>query len=138
MFRHTLKMKKVITILATFILVGSAAAVTNLFPNGNFDSPAGVATPWVEAFGGGTTTYSYPTTGGNPAGYGRMNNASGWGIWVGGAAPPLALGDYGLVAGGTYTFVMDMRNFVGTGVGKTRAFLRGRGGSRRLRSLRQN
>ena len=31
------------------------AAVTNLFPNGNFSSPAGAN--WVEVFGGGTTTY---------------------------------------------------------------------------------
>ena len=47
-----------------------------------------------------------------------MTNTSGWGIWVGGASTPLALGDYGLVAGGSYTFVMDMKNIVGTGIGK--------------------
>ena len=94
------------------------ATVTNLFPNGGFDAPAGTNTPWVEVFGGGTTTYSYPTSGGNPAGYGRMNNASGWGIWVGGEPTPLPLVSYGLVAGGTYTFVMDMKNFSGTGIGK--------------------
>ncbi len=119
MFSLLILMKKFIVTIATFAVVSFAnAAVTNLFPNGNFDSPAGVATPWVEVFGGGTTTYNYPTTGGNPSGFGRMNNASGWGIWVGGAATPLPLGDYGLVAGGTYTFVMDMKNFVGTSVGK--------------------
>jgi beta-glucanase (GH16 family) len=119
MIGRPFEMKKFIAILASLVLVASAnAQVTNLFPNGNFDSPAGSATPWVEVFGGGTTTYSYPTTGGNPNGYGRMNNSSGWGIWVGGATTPLALGDYGLVAGGTYTFVMDMKNFVGTGIGK--------------------
>ena len=101
------------------LVVGCAdAAVTNLFPNGNFDSPAGTNAPWVEVFGGGTTTYSYPTSGGNPGGYGRMNNASGWGIWVGGEPTPLSLASYGLVAGGTYTFVMDMKNFAGTGIGK--------------------
>jgi hypothetical protein len=70
-------MKKTIATLVTLLVVGFAeAAVTNLFPNGDFDSPAGVATPWIEASGGGTTTYSYPTTGGNPGGYGRLNNAS--------------------------------------------------------------
>ena len=119
MFNHSSLMKKTFLTLTMLLLVGSAnAAVTNLFPNGNFDSPAGVATPWVEVFGGGTTTYSYPTTGGNPGGFGRMNNASGWGIWVGGEPTPLSLSSLGLVAGGTYTFVMDMKNFAGTGIGR--------------------
>ncbi len=119
MMSQSFDMKKRFAILAVLMTLGYAnAAVTNLFPNGNFDSPAGVATPWVEVFGGGTTTYSYPTTGGNPNGFGRMNNSSGWGIWVGGEPTALSLSSLGLVAGGTYTFVMDMKNFVGTGVGK--------------------
>lgn len=112
-------MKKIVASFAMLLLAGFAnAAVTNLFPNGNFDSPAGTASPWVEGFGGGTTTYSYPTSGGNPGGYGRMNNTSGWGIWVGGEPTPLSLASLGLVAGGTYTFVMDMKNITGTGIGK--------------------
>lgn len=101
------------------LMVGYAnAAVTNLFPNGSFDSPAGTGAPWVEVFGGGTTTYGYPISGGNPGGYGIMTNSSGWGIWVGGATTPLPLSSLGLVAGGTYTFVMDMKNIAGTGIGK--------------------
>ena len=119
MFNHSSLMKKTFLTLTMLLLVGSAnAAVTNLFPNGNFDSPAGVATPWVEVFGGGTTTYGYPTSGGNLSGYGIMTNSSGWGIWVGGATTPLSLSSLGLVAGGTYTFVMDMKNFAGTGIGR--------------------
>jgi beta-glucanase (GH16 family) len=96
------------------------AAVTNLFPNGNFDAPAGTNAPWLEVFGGGTTTYSYPTSGGNPNGYGVMTNASGWGIWVGQLSPTAgyALAPLGLVAGGNYNFVMDMKNFSGTSIGK--------------------
>ncbi len=129
MFCHRFGMKKIITVLAASLLLGSAnAAVTNLFPNGNFDSPAGSPGAWVEGFGSGTTTFSYPTTGGNPGGYGRMNNSSGWGIWVGGSATPLLLGDYGMVAGGTYTFLMDMKNFVGTGIGKLKIESWGPGG----------
>ncbi len=113
------RVKKLIACFALLRLVGGAdAAVTNLFPNGNFDSPAGTNAPWVEVFGGGTTTYSYPISGGNPGGYGIMSNSSGWGIWVGGAATPLSLASLGLVASGTYTFVMDMRNIAGTGIGK--------------------
>ena len=112
-------MKKLITILATFILVGSVAAVTNLFPNGNFDSPAGVATPWITASSGGTT-WGYPTSGGNPNGYGVMTNTSGWGIWVGQTSTTAGytLASLGLVAGSNYNFVMDMKNFSGTGIGK--------------------
>jgi beta-glucanase (GH16 family) len=120
-FRRSMLMKKVIVAIATLLMVGSTnAAVTNLFPNGNFDSPAGVATPWLEIFGGGTTTYSYPTNGGNPGGYGRMNNSSGWGIWVGqiSSTAGYAIAPLGLVAGGNYNFVMDMKNFSGSGVGK--------------------
>jgi beta-glucanase (GH16 family) len=96
------------------------AAVTNLFPNGNFDSPAGTNAPWLEVFGGGTTTYGYPTSGGNPNGYGVMTNTSGWGIWVGQLSPTAgyALAPLGLVAGGNYNFVMDMKNFSGTSIGK--------------------
>jgi beta-glucanase (GH16 family) len=96
------------------------AAVTNLFPNGNFDSPAGTNAPWLEVFGGGTSTYGYPTSGGNPNGYGVMTNTSGWGIWVGQLSPTAgyALAPLGLVAGGNYNFVMDMKNFSGTSIGK--------------------
>ena len=114
-------MKKALVAVVTLWVVCCAnAAVTNLFPNGDFDSPAGVATPWIEVFGGGVTTYSYPTTGGNPGGFGIMTNSSGWGIWVGQASPTAgyAIGPLGLVAGGTYDFVMDMKNFSGTGIGK--------------------
>jgi beta-glucanase (GH16 family) len=112
-------MRKITASFALLVLAGYAnAAVTNLFPNGNFDSPAGTNAPWLEVFGGGTTTYGYPVSGGNPGGYGIMTNSSGWGIWVGGAATPLSLASLGLVAGGTYTFVMDMKNLAGTGIGK--------------------
>ena len=129
MFRRSILMKKAIATLATLLLVGSVnAAVTNLFPNGNFDSPAGSPAPWIEVFGAGTTTYSYPVTGGNPAGFGRMTNSSGWGIWVGGEPTALPLASYGLVAGGTYTFVMDMKNFSGTGIGKLKIESWGPGG----------
>lgn len=112
-------MKTTVASLAMLLMLGVASAsVTNLFPNGNFDSPAGTNAPWDEVFGGGTTTYSYPTSGGNPGGYGIMNNLNGWGIWVGGEPTPLSLASLGLVAGGTYTFVMDMKNISGTGIGK--------------------
>ena len=113
-------MKKAIVTFLTMLVVGFAeAAVTNLFPNGDFDSPAGVATPWIEA-NGGSTTYGYPTSGGNPNGYGVMTNTSSWGIWVGqiSVTAGYSLASLGLVAGSNYNFVMDMKNFSGTGIGK--------------------
>jgi beta-glucanase (GH16 family) len=120
MFCQSIRMKKVIAMFAVLLVVGPAnAAVTNLFPNGNFDSPAGVATPWIPVSSGGTA-YGYPTSGGNPNGYGVMTNTSGWGIWVGQTSPTAgySLASLGLVAGGNYNFVMDLKNFSGTAVAK--------------------
>jgi len=91
-------------------VVQGHSQITSLFPNGDFDSPAGARGTWVEA--GGGTTWSYPTTGGNPNGYGVMNGAGGWGIWVGGNTTPLPIAPMGLVAGETYTFVQDMKTIV--------------------------
>jgi hypothetical protein len=86
-----------------------------LFPNGDFDHPAGTNAPWVETFGGGTPTYSYPTTGGNPNGYGVIDMTSdptGWAIWVGGNTTPLPLAPMGMIPGNTYNFVQDMISIV--------------------------
>jgi hypothetical protein len=69
-------MKKVIVSLAVVAMVGIAKADTAvLFPNGHFDSPAGGPGDWLEVSGG--VTYSYPTTGGNPNGYGVMTDTGG-------------------------------------------------------------
>ena len=107
------------------LLLGARTAqadTTNLFPNGGFDSPAGAGggnAGWVEVFGGGTTAYAYPLTGGNPGSYGIMDNtaapAGSWAIWVGGNADPLPISPMGLVAGGTYNFVLDMKTFTSGG-----------------------
>jgi hypothetical protein len=105
------QMKKLFAIIATAAVaaVASAQTVTNLFPDGDFDHPAGTNGPWVET--GGGTVWSYPTTGGNPGGYGVMDGTLGWGIWVGGNTTPLPLGPLGLVAGNSYDFTMDMNQF---------------------------
>jgi hypothetical protein len=109
-------MKKVIVSLAVVAMVGIAKADTAvLFPNGDFDSPAGGPGDWLEVSGG--VTYSYPTTGGNPNGYGVMTDTGGWGIWVGGAATPISLASLGLTAGQTYNFVQDMKILSGSSIG---------------------
>jgi hypothetical protein len=112
------RMKKLFASLAIAALAGIANAdITHLFPNGDFDHPAGTNTPWVEV--GGGTTWSYPTTGGNPGGYGVMNGTGGWGIWVGGNTTPLPIAPMGLVAGNTYNFVQDMMSIVDNGGGNS-------------------
>lgn len=112
-------MKK-LAILAVLALASAAQAalVTNLFPNGDF-SNGGPTPDWVEVSGDGSFVFSYPASGGNPDGYGVIDNTGGggWGIWVGGNDTPLPLASLGLVPGMTYTFVQDMKVLAGTNTG---------------------
>jgi len=107
-------MKKLLVLLAILAMAGSAEAV--LFLDGDFSAGQG---SWLEV-GNMVPGYSYPATGGNPGGYGIMDDtgATGkWGIWVGEAMPDMALASLGLTAGQTYTFHQDMIEFVeGSGV----------------------
>ena len=108
-------MRPLLASIALAALVGAANGQTTvLFPNGDFDHPAGAAAPWVETYGGGVAVYSYPTTGGNPNGYGVIDaTATGtWAIWVGGNSTPLPIAPMGLVAGNTYYFVQDMKSII--------------------------
>jgi hypothetical protein len=116
-------MKSLIKSITLGALLGVAASVradtTNLFPNGNF-STAGPTADWVEVSGFGTFIFSYPTTGGNPGGYGVINNSAPpdfYGIWVNGDTTPLTLASLGLNAGQNYTFVQDMKLVSGTDIG---------------------
>lgn len=102
------------------IAMAGIASGATLFPNGDFNSPAGAKGPWVEASGAGSFLFSYPTTGGNPNGYGIIDNTGGgeYGLWVGGdLAPYLTLSSLGLTAGRTYTFVQDMKIISGPSIG---------------------
>jgi hypothetical protein len=85
-------------------------------PNPGFEVLNGAS--WSPVFGGGSTTFTYPTTGGNPGGYGVMTNNGGWGIWVANGNTPLTLGQLSLTAGQTYNFSVDMKIFSGTNLGK--------------------
>ena len=125
-------MKKIITSLTMAAMVGMAQAqTTNLVPNGDF-SAGGPTTNWVEVSGGGSFVFSYPATGGNPNGYGVIDNSGGggWGIWVNGDATPLTLGSLGLTSGNTYTFKADMEIISGANIGGFKVdFFGGPGGS---------
>jgi hypothetical protein len=112
-------LKKIIAALAMAATVGLAQAqTTNLFPNGDF-SNGGPTADWVENNGGGSYVYSYPSSGGNPGGYGIIDNTGGggYGIWVGGNVTPISLDSMGLTAGTPYTFVMDMKIISGSSIG---------------------
>ena len=94
---------------------GSVPLVPGI-PNPGFEQPNGAT--WSPVFGGGTTTYTYPSTGGNPGGYGVMTNTGGWGIWVANGNSPLTLGQLSLTVGQTYNFTVDMKILSGTNLGK--------------------
>ena len=115
---YTKTMKTIIRklILCATLLGASTSvhAAPVLFPNGDFDN--GNAS-WTEVFGGGTTTYTYPDSGGNPGGYGTMNNSGGWGIWVGNGDAQITLASLNLTAGETYNFFQDMTVLSGSNVG---------------------
>lgn len=88
-------------------------------PNPGFEIPGGAG--WSAVSGGGTTTFSYPTSGGNPGGYGIMNNTSGWAVFVSNGNNLLTIGPGGqlpLTAGTTATFAMDMKILSGANIGK--------------------
>ena len=88
--------------------------------NGDFSN--GV-TSWEEvpsaADNPGNFVFTYPSTGGNPDGYGVIthSNNDGFGIWVGNDGQPLTLASLGLEAGKTYNFTQDMIVLSGNSIG---------------------
>jgi hypothetical protein len=114
------KMKKIIASLAIVAMVGIARAMdtTNYVPDGQFESPNGDVGPWQNMFGG--DAISFPSTGGNPNGCVQIADAGSYG-GIAYVNPPASnqptLASLGLVAGQTYTFVMDMQIVSGSGIG---------------------
>ena len=77
---------------------GSTFAAPVLLPNGDFEAGNSL---WSEDFGDGIYVYQYPATGGNPNGYGIIDNTGGggpgsYGIWVANGTAVIPLGDLGL------------------------------------------
>lgn len=114
------RMKRVIASLAVLAMVGIANATntTNYVPDGDFESPNGDVGPWLNQFGG--DAISFLATGGNPDGCVQISDAGSYGgiAYVnppGSTQPTLA--SLGLVAGHTYTFVMDMQIVSGSSIG---------------------
>ena len=100
---------------ATVALTASASSMAfNLVPNGDFESGG-------DSFGqdaGGGAAISFESTGGNTGGYMQFDNTSAaWGgVGISTDDPAGALlADFGVVAGGTYDFQVDINVFSGSG-----------------------
>lgn len=108
-----------LSLVTSVVLSLGVGAAVGPIPNGKFDTPAGAAGAWLPVSGGGTFNYSYPTTGGNPGGFGIISNpgGAGFGIWVGNNGNPITLSSIGLTAGKAYTFQVDMKIISGTRIG---------------------
>ena len=112
-------MQKLTFALVLIALATVASAQFALIPNGDFSSPEG------QQWTGNTSdaSISFPASGGHPGGYGLIDSvgrSAGWGgvlVQEGGTGPYRATGDgislatLGLVAGETYTFQWEMKNF---------------------------
>ncbi|MDB4504533.1 PEP-CTERM sorting domain-containing protein [Akkermansiaceae bacterium] len=114
-------MKKTIITTAVCAMASMANATLVLVTNGDFEAGA---SNWGN-FASGGTVVSFPATGGNTGGFGKVDNTAG--AWGGGLVSPadfefpgntgIPLASMGLVAGETYTFQMDMINLAGDGLG---------------------
>jgi hypothetical protein len=111
-----MKIKILTLTLAVLGCLALPASALILIPNGNFENGGA---NWVDAAGGGTTTFSYPTTGGSGGGgYGQIVNAGGWAVLV---SPPEAgavgggwpIATVGVTPGFTNTFSLDLKTFAG-------------------------
>src|ERR1700727_1973661 len=110
-------MKQIFVCLAMLALVGVANATntTNYVTDGQFESPNGDVGPWQNMFG--NDLISFLSSGGNPDGCVQISDAGSFGGIAYVNPPALTLASLGLVAGQTYTFVMDMQIVSGANIG---------------------
>ncbi len=110
-------MKQIFACLAVLAMaaIANATNTTNYVPDGQFESPNGDVGPWQNMFGG--DSISFLSTGGNPDGCVQISDAGSYGGIAYVNPPALTLASLGLVAGQTYTFVMDMQIVSGANIG---------------------
>jgi hypothetical protein len=83
-------------------------------PNPGFEIPT--ASGWERNSGG--ITFSYPTSGGNPGGFGVMDASNGqWAVFVSNNSVPLPLAALSLNVGDTFSVKQDMKVLSGANVG---------------------
>lgn len=83
--------------------------LADLFSNGDFENGG---TSWEEVGEPAADySFSYPTTEGNPGGFGIINHSTeaGYGLWVADDGALITLDSLGLSGGFTYTFSQDMK-----------------------------
>lgn len=100
------------------ILVDDTEQTTSsTIPDADFEAADGLA--WEQTSGAGDFTFTFPETGGNPGGHGRINNTStsGWAVLVTDNGSILNLDSIGLTAGSAYLFKQDMKIFSGSNLG---------------------
>ncbi|MDP0492301.1 MAG: hypothetical protein Q7Q71_14730 [Verrucomicrobiota bacterium JB023] len=88
------------------------------FPNGDFTVGGGAS--WSELSGEGDFLFTYPETGGNPGGFVEIDQvpgSGGFGILISDGNEVTPLTTLGLVAGGFYTFSLDMLIVDGSEIG---------------------
>ena len=95
---------------AALALTASATSMAALVPNGDFESGGD---SWGTEPAGGSS-FAFPAAGGNGGGYLEMTGSTGGDGWGGVAISTddpagALLGDFGVVAGGTYDFLFDMK-----------------------------
>ena len=95
--------------------IANATNTTNYVTDGQFESPNGDVGPWQNMFGG--DLISFLSTGGNPDGCVQISDAGSFGGIAYVNPPAQTLASLGLVAGQTYTFVMDMQIVSGANIG---------------------
>lgn len=103
-------MKSKTRLLSLSVLLGTvmmAHAAPVLFPNGDFETPAGDL--WGTA-SAGAQVFNFPAAGGNPGGYAEIVSSEGGGyaVLISNSDQPYPLASLGLVAGSTYTFSYEM------------------------------
>jgi hypothetical protein len=108
--------KAVLLGTAAVALTASATSMAALVPNGDFESGGD---SWGTEPGGGAT-FAFEAAGGNGGGYLKMDNTTA--AWGGVAISTddvdgALLADFGVVAGGNYDFLWDMKAISGLGGG---------------------
>ncbi len=101
--------------MLTMTGIANAMNTTNYVTDGQFESPNGDVGPWQNMFGG--DLISFLSTGGNPDGCVQISDAGSFGGIAYVNPPAQTLASLGLVAGQTYTFVMDMQIVSGANIG---------------------
>jgi len=112
-----------IAIVAMAFVTSAQTYVTNTVPGGEFNPTDSSYSDITNSYAAGNlsaTIFDFPTTGGNPDGYARINStnsAATWAVFVVGNTAPIDLTTLGLAPNVPCTFLMDMKIEAGSTIG---------------------